>query len=269
MGSMSSVTPFLTIAVSSSLVVSSKVNPYWNPEHPPPVTNTRSFRSGLPSSSIRDLTLAAALSENVSGAGISVMSFIGAPRSSASIIGCLPGRRNPVAGKENSFGTCALQFDYRRDAGFGVVEASPEDGADVHFKRLVAHVSRDSCLRLQLDQAIGDHRPDDLPIHDHVRDTDLALNFRVLANDQRARLGADCNDVAEDLAVDPQSAAEGHISKHRRSGADQRVDALLRCPAFPALPHGTSLRNHKAACRAWRRLPRLVGSDGDRSDGGT
>src|SRR5438045_3509187 len=163
---MSSVTPFLTIAVSSSLVASSNVNPYWNPEHPPPVTNTRSLRSGLPSSSIRDLTFAAALSENVSGAGISVMSFMAAPRSAASIIGCRPGRRNPGASKENSFGSCPLQFDYRRHTGFGVIEASPQDGANVHFERLVAHISRDACLRLQFDKAVGDHGPDDLAV-DH------------------------------------------------------------------------------------------------------
>ena len=46
------------------------------PEQPPPVTNTRSFNSGLPSSSISCLTLFAALSVKISGAGISVTAFI-------------------------------------------------------------------------------------------------------------------------------------------------------------------------------------------------
>src|SRR3978361_396310 len=66
---MSSVTPFFAIAVSSSLTISSKVKPYWKPEQPPPCTNTRSFRSGLPSSSTSSLTLLAALSVKTSGGG--------------------------------------------------------------------------------------------------------------------------------------------------------------------------------------------------------
>src|SRR6187402_2519835 len=66
---MSSVTPFLAIAVSSSLTISSKVKPYWKPEQPPPCTNTRSLRSGLPSSSTSSLTLLAALSVKTSGGG--------------------------------------------------------------------------------------------------------------------------------------------------------------------------------------------------------
>src|SRR5690348_18404987 len=73
---MSSITPFFSITASSSFFTSSKVKPYWKPEQPPPVTNTRSFRSGLPSSSISCLTLFAALSLKLSGAGISVTAFI-------------------------------------------------------------------------------------------------------------------------------------------------------------------------------------------------
>ena len=72
---MSSLTPFFSITESSSFCTSSKVKPYWKPEQPPPVTNTRSLSSGLPSSSISCLTLLAALSEKTSGAGISVTAF--------------------------------------------------------------------------------------------------------------------------------------------------------------------------------------------------
>src|ERR1700752_1681801 len=68
--------PFLSIPASSSFFTSSKVKPYWNPEQPPPVTNTRSLISGLPSSSISCLNLFAALSLNPSGEGISVTAFI-------------------------------------------------------------------------------------------------------------------------------------------------------------------------------------------------
>src|SRR6185436_524697 len=69
---MSSVTPFFSITASSSLRTSSNVKPYWKPEQPPPVTKTRSFSSGLPSSSIRLLTLFAALSLKTSGIGIGI-----------------------------------------------------------------------------------------------------------------------------------------------------------------------------------------------------
>src|ERR1700761_9659750 len=58
------------MVVSSSLVISSKVKPYWKPEQPPPCTKTRSFSSGLPSSAIRSATLAAALSVKTMGSGI-------------------------------------------------------------------------------------------------------------------------------------------------------------------------------------------------------
>src|SRR6187402_681675 len=75
MASISRETPFLVMVVSSSLVISSKVKPYWKPEQPPPCTNTRSFSSGLPSSAIRSATLAAALSVKTIGVGISVWMF--------------------------------------------------------------------------------------------------------------------------------------------------------------------------------------------------
>src|SRR5689334_5710952 len=64
------------MTVSSSFATSSNVNPYCRPEQPPPVTNTRSFSSLLPSSTMRALTLFAALSVKTSGSGIVVMSFI-------------------------------------------------------------------------------------------------------------------------------------------------------------------------------------------------
>src|SRR5712692_3985776 len=76
MGSTSSITPFFSSTVSSSFFTSSKVKPYWNPEQPPPVTNTRSFKSALPSSSINCLTLFAALSVKTNGAGISATAFM-------------------------------------------------------------------------------------------------------------------------------------------------------------------------------------------------
>src|SRR3982751_2349254 len=74
---MRRLTPFFCITVSSSFAASSNVKPYCSPEQPPPVTNTRSLSSLLPSSSISAFTLLAALSVKRVGSGIAVeMSFI-------------------------------------------------------------------------------------------------------------------------------------------------------------------------------------------------
>src|SRR6059058_3827817 len=69
---MRRLTPFFDMTVSSSFAISSNVKQYCRPEQPPPVTNTRSLSSLLPSSSISDLTLLAALSVKTSGSGIAV-----------------------------------------------------------------------------------------------------------------------------------------------------------------------------------------------------
>src|SRR5688572_26557238 len=122
---MRRVTPFFCIAASSSFWTSSNVNPYWKPEQPPPVTNTRSFSSGLPSSSMSCFTLLAALSLNDSGAGISVTAFIAL---------LLVDRRE-------------LQLDALHFGG--VVYQTPFDhGALMDFDALVVHVPFDLRPRL-------------------------------------------------------------------------------------------------------------------------
>src|SRR3954471_16556486 len=73
---MRSVTPFFCMTASSSFCTSSNVKPYWKPEQPPPVTKTRSLRSGLPSSSISCFTLLAAPSLKLSGTGISAEGWV-------------------------------------------------------------------------------------------------------------------------------------------------------------------------------------------------
>src|SRR5882757_6837648 len=59
-GSINKVTPAFTTCVSPSSIFSSKVKPYWKPEQPPPLTNTRSLRWGFASSRISSPTLLAA-----------------------------------------------------------------------------------------------------------------------------------------------------------------------------------------------------------------
>src|SRR5438045_3684818 len=128
---MSSSPPFFSMAASSSFFTSSKVKPYWKPEQPPPVTNTRSLSSGLPSSSISCLTLFAALSLKTSGVGISVTAFIRAPASK----GCRLG-----TGRE-------LELDAFYLAG--VMHQAPfNHGALMDFDGLVVHISFDPRARL-------------------------------------------------------------------------------------------------------------------------
>src|SRR5437879_13382914 len=97
---MSSMTPFFSITASSSFFTSSKVKPYWKPEQPPPVTNTRSLSSGLPSSSISCLTLFAALSLNTSGEGTSVTAFISSLLDPFQLIGPRRPQPNPFCRRQ-------------------------------------------------------------------------------------------------------------------------------------------------------------------------
>src|SRR5580698_3600361 len=69
MGSTKSFTPAFSTQKSPSSIFSSKVKPYWKPEHPPPETNTLSLRFGLASSRINSPTLPAAASVKTSTFG--------------------------------------------------------------------------------------------------------------------------------------------------------------------------------------------------------
>src|SRR6185436_11205492 len=123
---MSRLTPFFCMTVSSSFATSSNVNPYCRPEQPPPVTKTRSFSSLLPSSSMRVLTLLAALSVKTRGSGIVVMSFIA------------------ILLDLDSVGVAAvgLELDHLVALLGGLVLQLPHhDRADVDLDRLVLHIS--------------------------------------------------------------------------------------------------------------------------------
>src|SRR5690348_16545803 len=146
---MSSVTPSFTIDVSSSLIDSSKVKPYWNPEQPPPLTKTRNLRSGFPSSVMRSFTLAAAASVNISGAGISVGAFIHEP-----LIKIL-GNYLPVSRcgqpDQKSIRRCRGP---ERKSGLPsrilfVHESALDDRSELNLQRPVVHISGDFTFGLQ------------------------------------------------------------------------------------------------------------------------
>src|SRR5215203_5634169 len=133
---MSRLTPFFCITVSSSFATSSNVKPYCRPEQPPPVTNTRSFSSLLPSSSMRALTLLAALSVKTSGSGIVVMSFISILRWIFSV----------------GISRMGLELDHLLALlGRFVHQLAHHDRADVDLDRFVRHISCDTGLGQQFD----------------------------------------------------------------------------------------------------------------------
>src|SRR5258705_4325881 len=155
-------TPFLIIVVSSSLTASSNVKPYWNPEQPPPCTKTRSFSSGLPSSSISCLTLDAAESEKTSGAGISTAAFIVRSRRKSARTDYRRGAGQRTCGSTclglglHCFGTWArgrqLQARFASAFAWRVDQRAVDDGAVVHFQGAIVDIAGDLGFRLQLDQ---------------------------------------------------------------------------------------------------------------------
>src|SRR5438445_119865 len=168
---MSSMTPFFSITASSSFFTSSKVKPYWKPEQPPPVTNTRSLSSGLPSSSISCLTLFAALSLNTSGEGISVTAFI----SSHSWI------------RFSSSARGELQLD-----PFGIGDVVHQPALDhrplVDFDALVVHIAFDLRPRLEFERLGGVDGPVDRAVDHDVRGLHFAVDARIGRHHQRPGL---------------------------------------------------------------------------------
>src|ERR1700761_154966 len=71
-GSTSTVAPSRAMTRSSSILVSSMVKLYWNPEQPPPVTATRSMDGSVSPLRISAIRLAA-LADTVTGEAVSLI----------------------------------------------------------------------------------------------------------------------------------------------------------------------------------------------------
>src|ERR1700704_5837563 len=164
---MSSSTPFFSMTASSSFFTSSKVKPYWKPEQPPPVTNTRSLSSGLPSSPISCLTLFAALSLNTSGEGISVTAFI-----SSLLI------------RFSSSARGELQLD-PFDIGGVVHQPALDHRPLVDFDALVVHIAFDLRPGLEFECLGGVYRAVDRAVDHDVGSLHLAIDACVGRHHQR------------------------------------------------------------------------------------
>src|SRR6476620_5305421 len=266
MASMSSDTPFLVMVVSSSLVISSNVKPYWKPEQPPPCTNTRSFRSGLPSSAISSATLAAALSVKTKGAGISVgttsaTALMGKLREgnrwsarntsseqppmseyySKSINHNTRGCYRQTAIKACTLPSACAYIDlmsrvvgsqFERGLFFKLgqgrrTQLTKDDRTLVHFKRLVRHIALDFGLRLKLQQLGGMHRAEHPAIDDDVVGVDMTGDGSRLADHQNAGAAVVGADVADHIAIDAQPVRKLQVALNATAVGNQALDGRL------------------------------------------
>src|SRR6266404_511765 len=247
--SISSVTPLRSIAVSSSFTTSSNVKPYWNPEQPPPCTNTRSFNAALPSSSISCFTFAAAASEKISGPGVSTGAWVWVGVSTGAFIWMLPKafRHGELWGhpghSPNPLISNLFRKDYIRPRGGGgqLQRRHPALGrnmdhqaldhrAVMHLQRAVLNVTLHARLGLQFDQLCRVNRTLDPAGHHDVAGANLSLDGAVLADDEdSALLAFAAPDRPTHDAVDAQATGKAQIAGHRSAGTDQAADFLRDC----------------------------------------
>src|SRR5882672_756027 len=232
---MSSITPFFSITVSSSLFTSSKVKPYWNPEQPPPVTNTRSFNSALPSSSISCLTFFAALSVKTNGAATSATAFMSLLlvriRSGSRTWGSQnrPSRQSHLLAlpgwlARRQLELHGLRFRFAR----AVHQVSLDYGPQVHLQAVVVHVPFDARTRLKFEKFSHVDRTRNLTVHHQMRDADFAFDSRLFAEDQGRGLVGHCRHVADYLTVDAQAPGEIDIALDLGPNPNEAVDPILR-----------------------------------------
>src|SRR5258706_395128 len=258
---MSNITPFFSITVSSSLFTSSKVKPYWNPEQPPPVTNTRSFNSELPSSSINCLTLFAALSVKTSGAGISATAFMsqlllqtplsgGVNRASELDGAAAPVFKRSLRPSDRGLARRELQL-HRFCLARAVYQMPLDYGAEMHLQAVVMHVSFDPGARLEFEELGNVHGPRDLAVHHQVRYADFPFDTSLLAQHQGRRFVGNRSHVSDDFAVDTKASGEIDITLDLRADTNQAVDAILRLARL--------LAKHSAFCLL-RKVDVLAGT---------
>src|SRR6185437_2126934 len=208
---ISRLTPFFCMTVSSSLATSSNVKPYCSPEQPPPVTNTRSLSSLLPSSSISDFTLLAALSVKRSGSGIAVaMSFMIPFSVGISISVGISGGGLELHHLLTLLGAFVYQLPHH-------------DRADVDLDRFVRDITCDPRLGEEFDVLRPAHRSRDGAVDHHMGYIDVALDFCKLRDHQGAGLGARRLHVALHVPVDAQAPGERDVALDRGAGPDQAV----------------------------------------------
>src|SRR5690349_21171062 len=230
-GSMSSLTPRFSTQVSPSCSDSSNSNPYCMPEQPPPCTNTRSLRFGLPSPRIRSPTLRAAASVKT--------------RVSMAVSVMLCTLRAGLCGRNLGVGRRRRFCGFRRLGGSGGIvlgmalgitqrnQLPGYDGARRHFNDPVVHIAVDPGLAAQ-DQALaGVHVAVHGAVHDDAGHFDGTLDEAAFAHRQGAAVLRAAAHVAVHPAVEVQAAGELQVTVESGRLAQKRVDARRSLFASP------------------------------------
>src|ERR1700728_2508387 len=166
MGSTRSCTPPFSTQKSPSSIFSSKVKPYWKPEHPPPETNTRSLRFGFASSRINSPTLPAAASVKTSTFGGGGIISVPDSDSCDALIQLFYASEAWPIKIPDLFGTCFTAGGPRNRPGgrlIGVVglrirpmdQFSIDLGAHGRFNDRIANIAQNACFRAQLEPIAG------------------------------------------------------------------------------------------------------------------
>src|SRR5690554_962092 len=221
MGSTTSRTPSRSMTVSSSASSSSKVKPYWKPEHPPPVTNTRRLRRSLPSSSISERTLPTALSLNCMAAGVKTSTLditTSGGGAAAHQAGYYPFIR--------LFWSTTLEFPFARqlDPCSGatvtqILQLAIDLGASHHLHEPVIQIAINPRLGIQLQVLIGIDIADDGSINHHLRRLDDAFDITITGNTDHTLGGVD---IANHPSVHLHRTAESDIPTQLCISGDHR-----------------------------------------------
>src|SRR5688572_3916941 len=250
-GSISNVTPPFSTRVSPSSEFSSKVNPYWKPEQPPPCTNTRSFRLGLDSSRISSPTLAAAAFVNTS---------VGARLGTADsgVMAAAWGQNG--SGSSGAALTARTLLLGRRDRGLlagpsGLARLVDQLAVDLrthlHLDQRVVDVAGDARRSTELDTVVREDVALHRAVEHDVRYSDRAFDDTAVADTERRARVRRCIDVAFDVAVDMKAAGELHVADDAGPRTDERVDALKL---------GLTVFEHRIVLVQWRRARARPGS---------
>src|ERR1700753_3550198 len=207
MGSTSNFTPRFSTQVSPSWTASSNSNPYCRPEQPPPCTNTRSIRFGLPSPLIRSPTLRAAASVNSSvGASVSTRSVVLISLTFA--VNRLWSVR--VWSLACRLVCCSRDSRPLRNPG----QLTHDLRTQRHFNDPVEHISLYPGGRAEHHTAFGHNVTLDGTVQHNVRGLDRSLDGTGLAHGQARLFGGIGTDVPRDAAVEVQATGKLEVAMH-------------------------------------------------------
>ncbi len=95
--------------------------------------------------------------------------------------------------------------------------------AAVHFQDFVTDIPNDTGTRLDFKQIRAENTTVNLAIDHQVVAAYLAFHTSMLGNDQITGMSCLRDNIADDLAINAQTAAKQQITLHAGGGADQAI----------------------------------------------